>query len=128
MVSSTLIALIAQRMVRRICGNCRVSDTPSPHEQNIFRREMSQELTTTYRGTGCHLCAGTGYQGRTGIFELLVVSNEIKKMLINNTAIGELKEQAIRDGMLAMKQDGMVKVREGITTFDEVMNSVFTIG
>jgi type IV pilus assembly protein PilB len=58
----------------------------------------------------------------------MVVSNEVKKMLINNATIGELKEQAIRDGMLTMKQDGMVKVREGITTFDEVMNSVFTIG
>jgi len=128
LVSSTLIALVAQRMVRRICSNCRVSTTPSPHEQNIFRKDMAQELTTTYKGTGCHLCANTGYQGRTGIFELLIVSNEIKKMLINSAAIGELKEQAIREGMLTMKQDGMVKVRKGITTFDEVMNSVFTIG
>lgn len=128
MVSSTLIALVAQRMVRRICTNCRVAGTPSPHEQNIFRKEMSQELTTTYTGTGCHLCAGTGYQGRTGIFELLIASSELKKMLINNAGIDELKEQAVREGMLTMKQDGMVKIREGITTFDEVMNSVFTIG
>jgi type II secretory ATPase GspE/PulE/Tfp pilus assembly ATPase PilB-like protein len=128
MVSSTLIALVAQRMVRRICSNCRVASTPSPHEQDIYRKEMSRELTTVYRGTGCRLCANTGYQGRTGIFELLVVSNEIKKMLINNAGIGELKDRAAREGMLTMKQDGMVKVREGITTFDEVMNSVFTIG
>ena len=128
LVSATLIALVAQRMVRRICTNCRVTVAPSVAERDIYAKEMSQELTTVYKGTGCHLCANTGYHGRIGVFELLVVTEEIKKKLISNTNIGELREQAINEGIYTMKRDGMLKVKEGITTFEEVMNNVFTIG
>ena len=128
LVSATLIALVAQRMVRRICTNCRVTVAPSVAERDIYAKEMSQELTTVYKGTGCHLCANTGYHGRIGVFELLVVTEEIKKKLISNTSIGELREQAINEGIYTMKRDGMLKVKEGITTFEEVMNNVFTIG
>jgi general secretion pathway protein E len=128
LVSSTLIATVAQRMVRRICTNCRTTLAPSPAEQEIYSREIGQKLPAAYQGTGCHLCADTGYQGRTGIFELLVISREIQKMIINNAGVVELREQAIREGMFTMKQDGMMKIKEGITTFSEVMSSVFTIG
>jgi type II secretory ATPase GspE/PulE/Tfp pilus assembly ATPase PilB-like protein len=128
MVSSSLIALVAQRMVRRICTNCRATLAPSPAEQDIYYREMQMELPAAYRGTGCQLCAGTGYHGRTGIFELLVVSREIQRMLVNDAGTGELREQAVREGMLTMKQDGLYKIGEGITTFSEVMRSVFALG
>lgn len=128
MVSSTLIALVAQRMVRRICKNCRTASPPSTLEQEIYAREMQQELPAVYHGTGCHLCANTGYHGRTGIFELLVISEEIQRLIVSNASLGNLREQAIREGMLTMKRDGMVKAGEGITTFDEVMHSIFTIG
>ena len=89
---------------------------------------MQQELTAVYKGTGCHLCANTGYLGRIGIFEMLVISEEMQKKLISNASIGELREQAIREGIYTMKRDGLLKVKEGITTFEEVMNSVFTLG
>jgi general secretion pathway protein E len=128
LVSSTLIALVAQRMVRRICKNCRTVSPPSTLEREIYTREMLQELPAVYKGTGCHLCANTGYQGRTGIFELLVISEEIQQLIISNASIGKLREQAIREGMLTMKRDGMIKAGEGITTFDEVMKGIFTIG
>jgi type II secretory ATPase GspE/PulE/Tfp pilus assembly ATPase PilB-like protein len=78
-----------------------------------------------YKGTGCHLCANTGFRGRTGIFELLVISDTLKKLLVKNASVSELKELAVREGMLTMKRDGLNKVREGITTLDEVMHSVF---
>jgi general secretion pathway protein E len=128
LVSSTLIALVAQRMVRRICANCKVTAAPSVVEQETYAREMSQELTAVYKGAGCHLCANTGYHGRIAIFELLVVSAEIQKKLMSNAGIGELREQAVREGIYTMKRDGMLKIKEGITTFEEVMNSVFTLG
>lgn len=128
LVASTLIALIAQRMVRRICTNCRVIDAPTTLQREIYAKEMQQELTAVYKGAGCHLCRNTGYLGRIGIFEMLVISEEMQKMLINNTGIGELREQAIREGIYTMKRDGLLKVKEGITTFEEVMNSVFTLG
>jgi type II secretory ATPase GspE/PulE/Tfp pilus assembly ATPase PilB-like protein len=128
LVASTLIALLAQRMVRRICTNCRVTATPTAVQKEIYYKEMQQELTSVYKGAGCHLCRHTGYQGRIGIFELLIMREETQKMLINNNGIGELKEQAIRDGIYTMKRDGLLKVKEGITTFEEVMTSIFTLG
>ena len=128
LVASTLIALLAQRMVRRICSNCRVNTTPTAVQKEIYYKEMQQELSSVYKGSGCHLCGHTGYHGRIGIFEMLIMREEIQKMLINNAGIGELREQAIRDGIYTMKRDGLLKVKEGITTFEEVMTSIFTLG
>ena len=92
LVATILIANVAQRMVRRICPNCRTAFVPSALEQEIFSREMSQELTAVYKGTGCHLCANTGYRGRTGIFEMLIISDGIKKLLVKHASFSELKE------------------------------------
>ena len=128
LVASTLIALLAQRMVRRICSNCRVNTTPTAVQKEIYYKEMQQELSSVYKGSGCHLCGHTGYHGRIGIFEMLTMREEIQKMLINNAGIGALREQAIRDGIYTMKRDGLLKVKEGITTFEEVMTSIFTLG
>ena len=128
LVASTLIALLAQRMVRRICTNCRVTATPTAVQKEIYYKEMQQELTSVYKGTGCHLCRNTGYQGRIGLFEMLIMREETQKMLINKASIGELRDQAIRDGIYTMKRDGLLKVKEGITTFEEVMTSIFTLG
>ncbi len=128
LVSSTLIALLAQRMVRRICTNCRVIATPTVVQKELYLKEIGQELPAVYKGTGCHLCGNTGYMGRIGIFEMLVMSEAMQKMLFSDVSIGELRQEAIHEGIYTMKRDGLLKVKEGITTFDEVMNSVFTIG
>jgi type II secretory ATPase GspE/PulE/Tfp pilus assembly ATPase PilB-like protein len=128
LAATILIANVAQRMVRRICPNCRTAFVPTLQEQDIYAREMSQELTTVYRGTGCHLCGNTGYRGRTGIFEMLVMSEAIKKMLAQNASVSDIKDIAVREGMLTMKRDGLIKVREGITTLDEVTHNIFGAG
>ncbi len=128
LVSSTLIAAISQRMVRRICTNCRTAYTPDPAEQSIYRREMGQELAIAYKGDGCHLCANSGYRGRIGVYEMLVVSEGIQQKLVGHSGIAELREQAAREGVFSMKRDGLQKVKEGITTLEEVMGSVFSLG
>jgi type II secretory ATPase GspE/PulE/Tfp pilus assembly ATPase PilB-like protein len=128
LVSTTLIALLAQRMVRRICTNCKVINVPTVLQKEIFAKELKQELPAVYKGAGCHLCGNTGYMGRIGIFELLIMSEEMQKKMVNNATIGELREQAVREGYYTMKHDGLLKVKEGITTFEEVMNSIFTLG
>ncbi len=128
LVSSTLIALISQRMVRRICTNCRTTLAPTALEQGVFKRETGQELPMVYKGTGCHLCANTGYRGRIGVFEMMAVTEGIQRRLVDRAGMGELREQAIRDGIYSIKRDGLQKVKEGITTFEEVMSSVFTLG
>jgi general secretion pathway protein E len=126
-ISSTLIGIISQRMVRRICPNCQTSYKLSAEEQEAFSQELKQEVTTLFRGTGCNLCANTGYRGRTGIFELLVMSEAIRKMLRSQAGAGEIRAQAIAEGMATMKQDGMLKAKEGITSISEVLRSVFSI-
>ncbi len=128
LVASTLIGLISQRMVRRICTNCRTAVAAPALANGIFLREMGQELPMVYKGTGCQLCANTGYRGRIGVFELLVVTEGIQKKLISHSSLGELREQANNEGIYSMKHDGLQKVKEGITTFEEVMGSVFTLG
>jgi type II secretory ATPase GspE/PulE/Tfp pilus assembly ATPase PilB-like protein len=126
-VASTLIGVISQRMVRRICVNCKTPYEPSAEEQEILQEELKENIITLYRGTGCNLCANTGFRGRTGIFELLTMSEAIRKMLRGNASSTEIKEQAISEGMLTMKRDGMLKVRDGTTTIGEVMKGVFSL-
>jgi len=126
-ISSTLSGIISQRMVRRICPNCRAPYQPPEDELVAFNKELKNQAVTFYHGMGCNLCANTGYRGRIGIFEFLVMSEPIRKMLRNNAGNGEIKAQAIAEGMVTMKQDGMLKVKEGITSISEVMRSVFSI-
>jgi general secretion pathway protein E len=127
-ISSTLIGIAAQRMVRRICTNCRTAYHPPEEELEAFHKEMGNQDVTFYHGMGCNLCANTGYRGRTGIFEFLVMSEQIRRMLKSEAGAGDIKTQAVAEGMLTMKQDGMRKVKDGITTISEVMRSVFSIG
>jgi len=126
-ISSTLIGIVGQRMVRRICPNCRAPYQPPEEERLSINRELEEKVTTFYHGTGCNLCANTGYRGRTGIFELLVMSEDIRKMLRSHASADEIRAQAITGGMVTMKQDGMLKVKEGITSISEVTRSVFSI-
>ena len=126
-ISSTLVAIVSQRMVRRICTNCRTPYKLTAEEQEAFSQELKEGVDTLFRGTGCNLCAGTGFRGRTGIFELLVMSENIRKMLRGHAGAGEIRTQAIIEGMVTMRHDGMAKAKEGITSISEVLRSVFSI-
>ncbi len=128
LISSTLTAVVAQRMVRCICNGCRTPYQPSVEEQAAYFGELGQQPTQLQKGTGCNLCVDTGYRGRTGLFELLVISEEIRKMLRHRASASDIKEQALKEGMITMKQDGMLKVKEGITSVSEVLRCVFSIG
>jgi general secretion pathway protein E len=127
-ISSTLIGLVSQRMVRRICSNCRAPYQPTEDEAEIYRQEMGDEKTAFFQGTGCNLCANTGYRGRTGIFEFMVMNESIRKLLKAGASAEEMKAQAVADGMVTMRKDGMLKVKDGITSISEVLKSVFSIG
>jgi len=128
LISSTLIGIVAQRMIRRICTHCRAPYQPSAEEQIAYEEEMKQLPTTFYGGAGCNLCANTGYRGRTGLFELMLMSEGIRRMLLSNASAGDIRTQALKEGMITMKRDGMMKVKEGITSVSEVLRSVFSIG
>jgi type II secretory ATPase GspE/PulE/Tfp pilus assembly ATPase PilB-like protein len=125
LITSTVIGVVAQRMVRRICPRCRAAYQPSPKEKAILFGELGEQLSTTtfYKGEGCNLCSDTCYAGRTGIFELLVMSEEIGRRLLNRASYVDISTQAIEEGMTTIIGDGLLKVREGVTTVSEVMQT-----
>jgi len=127
MVSSALIGVIAQRMVRQICPDCAHMAGVSPVEQMHYTQQLGEERSEFLCGSGCRSCANTGYRGRTGIFEILHMSDKIRMMLLNNATAAELRKQAIEEGMISLMKDGMLKVQNNITTPSEVMRNAFAI-
>ncbi len=127
LITSTLAGLVSQRMVRRICPYCRKSFEPTMEERVAYSAEMGDEAPAFYRGTGCKLCANTGYRGRTGLFELLVMNEAIRRSMLTNVSADDIKAEAVRRGMVTMQRDGMLKVKEGITSVNEVIRSVLAI-
>ena len=127
LVASALVGVVAQRLVRKVCDRCRIPTDVSPQEQQAFEMEMGNVPARFYRGQGCNFCAETGYRGRTGAFEVLTVSEMIRRLLMQGASADEVQTQAVEEGMVTMWRDGMLKVQQGITTLSEVMRNVHTI-
>jgi len=125
LVASAVIGVVAQRMVRRICPDCRRLIEAPAVEQLAYEKEMGEKQTEFFYGTGCKSCAYTGYLGRTGIFEILRVSDAIGMMVVNRASSGEIRAQALKEGMISMGRDGMRKVKDGITTPAEVLRNAY---
>ena len=100
----------------------------SPKEKAVSLDEIEQLPINFYKGEGCNLCTNTSYGGRPGIFELLIMSEKIGKMLTTNASYDDIRAQAIKEGMATLKHDGMLKIKEGITTVDEVVQAALTPG
>ena len=128
LICSALIGVVAQRMVRRICDQCRVSSQLTEEELAIYRQEMGEEPGEIYHGTGCHLCGRTGYLGRTAVHELMMMTDEVRRRILDGASASEIRSQALRDGMMSMRQDGMYKVKDSITTLSEVQRNIFSVG
>ena len=117
LVASTLICVMAQRLVRRICPHCRSrEEVPA----DVLAR-ISADIKEVWTGRGCDECSGTGYKGRIGIFEVLPVSGPIRELIMKRATIKEMKDKAIELGMRTLREDGIEKVKKGITTIDEVL-------
>jgi len=127
LVASALAGVVAQRLVRRVCDHCHTMADVSPEERLAFEAEMGSAPTRFHQGQGCNFCADTGYRGRVGVFEVLAISEPIRRMIIQGASADDIKEQASAEGMIAMQRDGMLKVQQGITTPREVMRSVYTV-
>jgi type II secretory ATPase GspE/PulE/Tfp pilus assembly ATPase PilB-like protein len=127
LIASSLIGVVAQRMVRRVCGYCATDAKPGADEQAVFEAEVGESLETIKRGTGCNLCAETGFLGRVGVYEVLLLNDEIRRLLVSNATASTIRDQAIADGMIPMRRDGMLKVKQGIVTPAEILRSVYSI-
>jgi general secretion pathway protein E len=128
LICSAVICIVAQRMVRRVCPNC-ASQTEAPLvEQTAYYRETGDERTEFSYGTGCKLCTYTGYLGRVGIFEILTISDEIKRLIVTGATAADIRGKAIEEGMITLAKDGMLKASAGITTPYEVLRNAYSIG
>jgi type IV pilus assembly protein PilB len=142
LIAATVIGILAQRLARRICMDCKEPYTvkaselarfgfqpgdPDMAKYGIHIEDANQDVTL-YRGRGCETCKGKGFKGRMGIYELLKVNNEIAELIVRRASLVDIKDAAKANGMLEMRKDGLRKILDGMTTPEEVMRVVFTAG
>lgn len=121
LVTSSVIAILAQRLIRVICDKCREGYTPDDESlQNIGLTSEMLGGKKIFRGRGCPECLNTGYKGRTGIFELMIMNEEIQNLILKTSDANAIKQKAVEYGMITLRQDGAQKVLDGITTIEEV--------
>jgi general secretion pathway protein E len=123
LLASTVNAVIAQRLVRKLCPECREPFTPRPDEIRRFglERIAGDREVKLHRAVGCAHCGGTGYRGRNAIVELLVISEPVRRLVLDHAQAGAIADQAAAEGMRSMFEDGLVKALEGTTTIEEVL-------
>lgn len=121
LISSALIGVLAQRLVRTICSHCKESYELDLEVLRKLGVRRSTEATTFYRGKGCARCKNTGYDRRVGIFELLSVGETIQKLILAKASAAQIKEEAQKNGMTSMRMDGIRKAQKGLTTLEEVL-------
>lgn len=145
LVSATVVGILAQRLARRVCMECREPYQVPARELARFGFRLDDERlrslipklqeinsmddpVTLYQGKGCEVCRGKGFKGRFGCFELMRLNAEIAEMVVRRAPLADIKDAAKRNGMMEMKEDGLRKILDGFTTPDEVMRVVFTAG
>jgi type IV pilus assembly protein PilB len=122
LLAATIQAVLAQRLVRRICSKCKTETSPSP--ENLLKLELSSADVADkifYRGRGCDHCNNTGYRGRTGLFEFLMMTDRLRDMVINNASTDELREVARTEGMISLRDAGYEAIFDGRTTVEEIV-------
>ena len=130
LISATVIGVLAQRLARKVCNNCK-----EPYEVDAadlrrfgFRPDSVDQKVTLWRGKGCEMCRDTGYKGRVAICSLMSVNDEIAELVVRRAPLNDIRDAARANGMQELREDGLAKVLEGVTTPEEVMRVVFTAG
>ena len=119
LIAASLNMVLAQRLCRRICPKCKTAYEPPKHMQAAMQR-MGLDVEAYYRGRGCKRCRNTGFSGRIAIHELLVIDEELRKMITGSASLEAIRSYARENGMVTLRYDGLCKVKEGITTIEEV--------
>ncbi len=128
LITSTLEAVVAQRLARKICQNCKEEYTPEP--EILGDLGVSSDIVKTkkfYRGLGCSRCNNSGYKGRVGIFELLVMNDKLRSLIIEKAHTAVIKKAAVESGMKTLLDDGLLKIYNGVTTIEEVLREAQTL-
>ncbi|MEX2598703.1 MAG: GspE/PulE family protein [Dehalococcoidia bacterium] len=127
LLASSVAGVISQRMVRRVCTNCGIRQPRPVAEQEAYASVMGEPMEQFVYGKGCNTCAHTGYRGRTGVYEALTVTDELRDLFMVDSSRDTLLEQAMADGMEPLRLDGMRKVKDGVTTPYEMMRVLFSL-
>jgi type IV pilus assembly protein PilB len=126
LVSASVILIMAQRLVRKVCTQCREDEKiPIPALIKIGFSEEEAKAIKCYKGKGCPVCNGSGYKGRIALYEVMPVVPEIKEMVLEGASVDEIKKIAIKFGMKSLRMSGLTKVKEGITSIEEVLRITF---
>jgi len=126
LIASSVIGVIGQRLVRVVCRSCKVSYEPDPRVlKELGLPKEDQGRVRFVRGEGCPACSNRGYRGRTGVFEVLRLSEPIKRMVLDKRSALEIREAAVGEGMILMQQCGLRKVLAGVTSPEEVMRVTY---
>jgi type IV pilus assembly protein PilB len=122
LVASSLNLICAQRLVRRVCANCKIEDPIAAHalEQIGFTTEDAKKVKA-YKGKGCEKCNQTGYKGRVGLYEVMEVTNELRELILVGASALELRRKAVDEGMITLRGSGLNKIQDGVTTVEEVL-------
>ncbi|MEW5800854.1 MAG: ATPase, T2SS/T4P/T4SS family, partial [bacterium] len=122
LVASSVIAILAQRLVRVLCPKCKKPTHPDPvslEKIGLTLNDLPEGVV--YTSHGCSSCLHTGYRGRTGIYELLAIDDEVRRAIMNRAEAGSIKKIGLKRGMTSLRQDGACKVASGLTTIEEVL-------
>ena len=122
LVATSVNLICAQRLVRRVCKNCKEEvKVPKKTLLDIGFKEEELKGLKIYKGKGCDVCNGTGYKGRVGLYEVMEVSDTIKDLILSGATALDLREQAIKEGMITLRRSGLIKIRDGVTSIEEVL-------
>jgi type IV pilus assembly protein PilB len=127
LIASSVIAVVAQRLVRKICDGCKVTYEPSASDIEFARSLGREAPSQLYRGKGCARCNMTGYFDRIGVFEVLVMTDQLRRQVIGRASKRKLVEESVAGGMTPLRVDAWDKVTAGVTTVSEVLRSVYII-
>jgi type IV pilus assembly protein PilB len=121
-VASAVNIIVAQRLVRRICTSCKAEHSYTDEELHALGiTPQDAHGITFYKGQGCDTCNGTGYRGRQGLYEVMAMSSALRRLVLKGASTEELQQQAVKEGMLTLRMDGMVKIKRGVTTLEEIV-------
>jgi len=125
LIASSVIGVLAQRLVRVICPDCKESYTPPVEAFRRLNLAMDLESVTFYRGQGCDRCRQTGYRGRTGVYEMMMINDSVRELILRRAPTHEIRQGGLDAGMVTLKQDAMQKILEGVTTMEEALRVVY---
>jgi type IV pilus assembly protein PilB len=127
LVASSVIGVVGQRLVRRICRSCRAPYTPTPEEMNFYRESGGAPKDLFWQGEGCNFCFRTGFEDRIGVYELLLLTQEMRQLLSRKANHEEIHELAVRQGMRTLRDGGIELVTDDVTTISEVLRNIYSV-